>query len=283
MKRTEAAVDHAEVEHDHLAQLYVLGKLSPAETTRFEEHYLDCPECLERLRQAESLHRGLRGLVARGEVEDFRPDRPRRLAAAAPLRLLAAGLFLAALLPAAYLAWQNRRLTAELAAARAAVETTSAVPATATPTAAAEHAAEVDRLTRELTAARQELGRLDALLGQSRAPQPGTVLAFLGAVREAGGATPPTAEVRLAAHVSWVVLVLDLGAPEGARHRVQLSRGGERRPLWAGRDIAAGADGQVTLAVPAAMLPPGDYELRAEPTAPAAAGRDFPFRVVPAR
>lgn len=279
-------MDHEEVERDHLAQLYLLGKLTPAETARFEEHYLDCPECLAGLRQAESLHRGLRGLVARGEVEGFRPRRAGRVAAVAPLRLaLAAGLLAAALLPAAYLAWQNRRLSAELAAARDAGGRPAPAVAAAPPAAAAgsaPHASEVERLTRELTAAQEERRRLAALLAADRAPQPGAVLAFLGTVRDDGFA-PPAAEVRLGPRASSVILVLDLAAPEGARHRLRLFRSGDERPLWSGAEVAAGAEGELTLAVPAALLPPGEYALHAEAAGDGVRGGVFPFRVVPAR
>ena len=282
-------MDHEEVERDHLVQLYLLGKLTPAETARFEEHYLDCPECLAGLRQAESLHRGLRGLVARGEAEDFRPRRAGLFAAVAPFRrTLAAGLCAAALLPAAYLAWQNRRLSAELAAAREGGGGPAPSPAiaaapTTPPAAAAGSASEVERLERELAAAREERRRLATLLAEGRAPQPGAVLAFLGAVRD-DGVAPPAAEVRVGPRASSVVLVLDLGAPEGARHRLRLVRSGGNRPLWSGADVAAGAEGELTLAVPAALLPPGDYALHAEAAADGGSrGGVFPFRVVPAR
>jgi hypothetical protein len=53
-------VDHKYIEDNHVAQSYLMGKLSPEEEESFEQHYLECDECLDQLRLAESLHRGLK-------------------------------------------------------------------------------------------------------------------------------------------------------------------------------------------------------------------------------
>jgi hypothetical protein len=56
-------VDHTYIEDNHVVQRYLLGKLSPGEEERFEQHYLECDECLDQLRLAESLHRGLKAVA----------------------------------------------------------------------------------------------------------------------------------------------------------------------------------------------------------------------------
>jgi hypothetical protein len=60
-------VDHKYIEDNHVAQSYLMGKLSPEEEESFEQHYLECDECLDQLRLAESLHRGLK-VVAVEEI-----------------------------------------------------------------------------------------------------------------------------------------------------------------------------------------------------------------------
>ncbi|HEY4575014.1 MAG TPA: zf-HC2 domain-containing protein, partial [Thermoanaerobaculia bacterium] len=53
-------MNHTDVEEQNLVDRYVMGKLSAAETERFEDHYLSCPECLDRLDLAESMQRGFK-------------------------------------------------------------------------------------------------------------------------------------------------------------------------------------------------------------------------------
>ena len=53
-------LDHATIEEEQIAERYVMGKLPPDEATLFEEHYLSCPECLDRLELAESMERGFK-------------------------------------------------------------------------------------------------------------------------------------------------------------------------------------------------------------------------------
>lgn len=56
-------MDHKYIEDNHVAQSYLMGKLSPEEKERFEQHYLECDECLDQLRLAECLHRGLKAVA----------------------------------------------------------------------------------------------------------------------------------------------------------------------------------------------------------------------------
>src|SRR5262245_38246330 len=53
-------MDHAYVEAQDVVDRYVMGKLSAEEAERFEEHYLSCSECLDRLDLAESMQRGFK-------------------------------------------------------------------------------------------------------------------------------------------------------------------------------------------------------------------------------
>ncbi|MEM7587167.1 MAG: zf-HC2 domain-containing protein [Acidobacteriota bacterium] len=57
---------HAEFEANQVIDRYLMGKLSAAETARFEEHYLGCPECLEQLKLAERFQ----GAIKRAAAED---------------------------------------------------------------------------------------------------------------------------------------------------------------------------------------------------------------------
>ena len=55
-------MDHVYAEERQLADRYLMGKLPDAERRPFEEHFIDCPVCLDRLETIEGLLRALRDL-----------------------------------------------------------------------------------------------------------------------------------------------------------------------------------------------------------------------------
>lgn len=57
-------MDHATIEAENWVERHLLGQLSAEEAARFEEHYLDCPECLEQLELTRRLQIGLREIAA---------------------------------------------------------------------------------------------------------------------------------------------------------------------------------------------------------------------------
>lgn len=57
-------MDHTKIEEEQVAERYVMGRLSVEEAERFEEHYLTCNPCLDRLQLAERFHHALRGMAA---------------------------------------------------------------------------------------------------------------------------------------------------------------------------------------------------------------------------
>src|SRR5262245_40816949 len=57
-------MDHQHIQEHNLADRYVLGRLSLAERAQFEEHFVDCPECIQLLETAEKFRTGLRRVAA---------------------------------------------------------------------------------------------------------------------------------------------------------------------------------------------------------------------------
>jgi anti-sigma factor RsiW len=53
-------MEHTYIEENSLIDRYVRGTLSPEERLPFEEHFLDCPQCLEQLEIASSLRDAIR-------------------------------------------------------------------------------------------------------------------------------------------------------------------------------------------------------------------------------
>src|SRR5262245_4024538 len=100
-------MDHSGIDDQLTAERYVLGRLSEEERHRFEEHFLDCPRCLDSIEAAEGLRDGLQEVgvaespAPASNVAPFRRERrPARpfltflAAACVPLAILS-GLFYA--------------------------------------------------------------------------------------------------------------------------------------------------------------------------------------------
>ena len=57
-------MDHRYIEEADITDRYLIGKLPPWEHDRFEEHFVDCPECLDRLEMTRVFRRALKVAVA---------------------------------------------------------------------------------------------------------------------------------------------------------------------------------------------------------------------------
>ncbi|SRR6266700_2116415 len=54
---------HSQTQEGNIAERYVMGALSEEEQSSFEEHIVDCQECLDRVETAERFRRGLKAIV----------------------------------------------------------------------------------------------------------------------------------------------------------------------------------------------------------------------------
>lgn len=86
-------MNHEDIAEQNIAERYLMGKLSPDESTRFEEHFVDCPLCLDNLEATERLRAALRPLAGQLGTPATVIAWPRSawLAAAAALILAAGG------------------------------------------------------------------------------------------------------------------------------------------------------------------------------------------------
>jgi len=273
-------MDHTIIDESHIAERFVQGKLAPEEARLFEEHFLGCAECLERVELAERLQEGLRRAAGRraaaaavvvgaGLLAGW--SRRARIAAFALALLLAAGLPVALLLP------RIARLDRALGDARA--DLTAARRSTAERQAAARTAEE------NRGAERQEAARLAAELERARQPQVNVPILALSLLRSggAGAAGEPAARFRFPSTAApWAVVSLEPSDPGFPVYRVTLRSGG--RVLWQGGGLTATPAGLLSFSLPRALLAPGGFTLDVEGLpaggAPVPAGT-FPFRVVP--
>lgn len=56
----QGCMDHEYIDEFDIVDRYLMGKLAAEESAQFEEHFVDCPQCIERLRTTKDFIQGLR-------------------------------------------------------------------------------------------------------------------------------------------------------------------------------------------------------------------------------
>ncbi|HEX3529020.1 MAG TPA: hypothetical protein VH988_18340 [Thermoanaerobaculia bacterium] len=280
-------MNHVDIEEQQIAERYVRGKLTPEETALFEEHYLSCQECLDRLDLAESMERGFKRAAGQDAAQLATVQKVKQLAVVAWLarlgrsRQVAALLmivFVVAILPGLFALRQVRESDRELTATRKALEQERGRSSLS-----AQSAAETEKLRADLEASRRDLAREQEAHAAAAQPQGNVPILFLDAERGASAAEP-THRLRLPRSPGWIVLALEIDPPHQPAYRVTLRKAGGKE-VWHGDDLRLDERDALSLSVPSTLLAPGDSTLTVEGLPPGGkpvpAGR-FVFRVLPA-
>jgi hypothetical protein len=276
-------MDHAYIESHSLVELYHQRALPADEEARFEEHFVDCPQCMEQLELARGLQRGLRSVAA---------EEAARAAVAAGLfawlarrgrlaqwGMALAALLLAAVLPALWLRAGHRGERREWSARLEAQRRTGQ---------------ELERKLGESEARRTaERQALEAKLATAKPPEPPPVAAgplvkplvntpvFLLAALRGEGAKP--AVVDLARAGDALALAVDVGGDlRFATYRATITRA-DGGMVFERAGLEPNALEALMVTFPVAFFAPGEYRLRVEgvkPDGSAAEVGGYPFRVV---
>ncbi|HEV8578378.1 MAG TPA: hypothetical protein VGX68_04790 [Thermoanaerobaculia bacterium] len=281
-------MEHSYIEEQQVADRYMMGTLPADEAERFEEHYLSCTECLDRLELAESMQRGFKR--AAGE-DAARLAAARQLALVAwltrlgrsrQMAVLAMAVLVIAILPAGLALREIGERSRELAQTRSALqqERQRAGAGSRNAMQAEKLHAELEASRRELAGERQAHASAVEQLAQARQPQANVPILFLDAER--GSAGEPSVRLRLPRAPGWIVLALTVDPPYQPSYRAILRDAGGRE-IWRGGGLRRDERDSLSLSLPSTLLAPGDYTLAVEGLAPgrkpAAAGR-FAFRVL---
>jgi len=221
-------MDHAQIEENNLIDRYVRGTMPVDLRAAFEEHFLDCPECLEQLDLAGSLREGLRLSAA-----DL-------AASAVPRRDAPFGARWRKLV-----AW---RWTPAIAAA--------CLVLAATPSWV---------LFRELASVKRELARDQTALGVARrmmegAERAGAAVYILNPVR---GESAP-ARIAVPAATQWTVLTLESDFTRFATYRTTL-RNDRGQIVWHNDRLRPSSPDAIGILLsPAVLARPGAYRLIVE-------------------
>jgi hypothetical protein len=234
-------MDHESLQANQIPDRYLMGKLSAEERFAFEEHFLDCPVCLEHLESLEALRDGLRVLAPRG----IPAAKPKRHAFVRLIRdpraaaLLAAACLAVAVLSPALFFTELRQTKGELENAR-------------------RIAAEAER-ERSALAQTLERERGDRA---TVAPLAASVFA-LNLTRGAGGEEPDN-RITLRDSREWVIFLVDRPDPPGGRsYRARISTA-DRRPIGDVLSVNAASGDMLAVGLPPGLLVAGDYLLTLE-------------------
>lgn len=263
-------MNHAEIEERQIPELYLRGKLSSEEAAAFEEHYLHCQECLDRLELAESMERGFKRAAGQDAATRqiailawlSRLGRSRQMAA------LAMAVLVVAIVPGLLGLREVREREQELAAVRSALKQERERSAAGSST-----AAEAERRRQELESAldreRQARAQADEQLAEARRPQGNVPILFLNPER---GAAEPTHRLRRPGSSGWIVLALEIDPPHRPSYRAVL-RDAKGKEIWRGEGLELNEMETLSLSLPSSLLAPGDYTVEVD-------GRRFTFRIL---
>nr|MCH9649462.1 zf-HC2 domain-containing protein [Deltaproteobacteria bacterium] len=243
---------HQQIDAESTVERYVTGRLTEEEAVRFEEHYLDCPRCIDNVEAAERLHRGLSEVTADHEREAIPSptagplhfSEPPALSQPPPPPLAAPSWFPYAMAATVVLslgltlffAHQTRQLRQDLSSTQnqlARYEEESVQGTT-------------DPRGGELT------GRLEAW----KQPAANLPLALLTPMRSGQEVFP----VELPRNGLWTTLWLELGGEELPAYQATLkSASGET--AWRGTELRLNSLGALLILLPVDLLSPGSWEL----------------------
>lgn len=261
------SMDHQHIEQSNIVERYVMGKLASEEQSLFEDHFLDCRECLDRIEMTEGLRSGLRGmaaedatrLIARAGLVGWlaRVSRRRRVM----LRCCSSHL------PTAFFLWRIEETRSELAEARQSLEElqqrreseqeahSRELRQTQQQPAGLESQPERERRSR--AAAPEELKKL-------KKPQVASnpAVFILSAVRGGEPTAEPANRVTLSSRVIVLSLEMD-DASEFESYRATLTDSGSRI-VWSAANLSSSSKDLLAVRIRSSLLREGVYVLTLE-------------------
>ncbi len=260
-------MDHAYIDAADIVSRYVLRRLNAEEEQAFEAHFVDCPECLDRIDQTKRLRAGLAALATNAAMSPSTATAGTSASTPAGAGMsrwlaLAAGIVLGAALAlaAAQIIGPRDRDRGEPSQQPPQAAAPSVIPeavTSAAPTADPEKSAAVPVVALSIV----------------RGATPG---------REA-----PATRVRLPEQQTpFVVLLLDIGAPSFKSYRVTLTKIDQTTTtdVWTADHLSPTTREALAVAVPSALLHPGNYAVRLDGddrAGRAVAAGHYAFRLTP--
>ncbi|MGB6476487.1 MAG: zf-HC2 domain-containing protein [Candidatus Sulfotelmatobacter sp.] len=288
-------MDHDYINDRGVVALYVSGKLAAEERARFEEHFVDCQQCLEQIEVTADLRGALQQMAkedaARPSAAGFGVDQPSVAPRLAPAPWVGAGFWRQPRL----LAYASLVVVLGLAAvffADAGYRRSELAEARRTSDDWQRRYAEERQARETLQQQMQRSGDTTDKTGSSggeRNPLVASVrpapLFFLNVTRgadEAGSA--PANRVAVPASSPWIALSLEFEKDSAFRsYRARLSDA-QGQVVWSAENIPSPPSGAIAITLPAHLLSKGNYSVALDGLT--AAGRYLPaahfsFQAIP--
>jgi hypothetical protein len=262
-------MDHEYINEFDLVDRYLMGKLAGEEITQFEEHFVDCAECTDRLTTTKALIEGLR-IVAIDRVPEERTPVPqgslsslRQTISRRAFAVAASVLLLVVLGGVALLFIQVRRFRFEAEQARSAatqLERRYEEQRESSDIVDREHKESERELTDQVAQLRTELEH-----AREQEPARGTevnvpILA-LSSTRGNEGSSGARKEISLPpSHGSVFLSVLLEGEGEFRTYRMTIVNS-QSQVIWKGVGLKANAYNSLSARLNSALFLPGDYLL----------------------
>jgi hypothetical protein len=276
-------MEHSYIEDRHIADRYLSGKLSIEERMRFEDHFVDCAECLDRLQAIDDFRAGLRAVAAE-EALRLRAYLMggqagaltwiARLVRRRQATLLATVILLAAL-PAALLIQEWRIARRESAQANQASlewrrmyeesERAAQDLAKEAQTRERESSLRLERLSAQVESMRKSPDSPPRPSHKAGEPQSETPVFALSVVRgEDADPSQPINRVTLPPQDKSIILLLELEPdPRLRSYHVAISTT-DGRSVWTRGGLKPNSNNALALSFNSSLFKPGDYLLTLE-------------------
>jgi hypothetical protein len=260
-------MDHDYINEHGVVSLYAAGKLSPEERAGFEEHFVNCRQCLEQIEVTAELRDGLRQVAKEdaGRPGAARPDVD-RLGVAPQLApalwagagswnkrgLLACAMVVVVGLAAIFLV-DARYRRSEVAEARRASDDWQRRYA--------EERQARETLQRQQVQSADDAGKQSGDQGPMAASLQPAPLFFLNVTRGANESSAPANRVAVSPAAPLVALALEFEKdPAFRNYRARLSDG-QGRVLWSAENIPSPASDAIAITLPSRLLGRGNYSV----------------------
>lgn len=237
-------MDHEHIEKNHIIDRYLQGQLTEEETDQFTVHSIGCHQCIDQLKMAERMQRGMQGLHEEDPTHFAFDNTESHLMRQNQLSrtywpLLAAAVFLGMAV-----LWIGSR--------------------TSSRNALHDAHEEIARLEEHQRALTQQLAKLTEAPSLDQ-PWANPSVLNLEALRNSQNLDrAPSYRLLLDPSKPFVILNLQVANDHGGPFGIRLTQK-DQGTLWTQDTLEPNAMGQVVLGLPMGMLAPGDYHIHLFP------------------
>jgi hypothetical protein len=269
----ESYMEHSYIEEHNIDNRYLFGDLSVEERMRFEEHFIDCRHCLDRLKALEGLRAGLRTVAIEEASRSRAYIQAGLLARVLRLRrtALLAGVVLLVALPVVFLDWEWSSARRDLARSEQASsewqrkyeEREQAARDLANEI--KESSAQRDQLAALLSQERVERVRLADRLNDAARTEAAVPIFALSVTRgDAEDSSQPVEQITIPRSSKLIILALELEPDADIQsYRATLSTVGGRS-VWSKSNLTPSSKDALALSLNSSLFKPDTYRLTLE-------------------